>query len=72
MVSIRALAHVGQVSQNDGDLIAPEGCAGDTESLWLFNNQFWSIRLRVQSNCQRLAVLNLDAPIGNGRTSRSA
>ena len=32
MVSIRALAQVGQVSQNDGDLIAPEGCAGDTES----------------------------------------
>jgi hypothetical protein len=32
MVSIRALAEVGQVSQNDGDLIAPEGCAGDTES----------------------------------------
>jgi len=32
MVSIRALAEVGQVSQNDGGLIAPEGYAGDTES----------------------------------------
>jgi hypothetical protein len=35
MVSSGALAHLGQVSQSDGDLIAPEGCAGDTESaIW--------------------------------------